>query len=124
MHRYFIIYSFLFFACISALPAQEVVTGLQSNPLVGKAAKEKAMKKSSSSQTSLSLPFFDDFSGKSILPDSKKWTDNYVFINNTYSDQQITQGVATFDALGNTGRLYETATIYSLSALITLPLSH
>jgi hypothetical protein len=116
MHRYLIIYSFLFFACISAVPAQEVVTGLQSNYLVGKAAKEKVMNKRSASQTSLSLPFFEDFSGKSILPDSKKWTDNYVFINNTYSDQQITQGVATFDALGNTGRLYETATTTPFSA--------
>jgi hypothetical protein len=36
--------------------------------------------------------------------------DDFVFINNTYSNRQITEGVATFDALGNTGRLYETST--------------
>ena len=61
------------------------------------------------SNDTLVLPFFDDFSGHSIFPDSKKWTDNFVFINNTYSDRQITAGIATFDALDNTGRLYSEA---------------
>ncbi len=32
-----------------------------------------------------------------------------MFINNTYSDQQVTTGIATFDAIDNSGRLYETA---------------
>jgi hypothetical protein len=44
-----------------------------------------------------------------IYPDQSKWLDNYVFINNTYSNQQVTSGVATFDALDNTGRLYDLA---------------
>ncbi len=57
----------------------------------------------------MALPFFDDFSGHSIFPDPSKWTDNYVFINNTYSDRQITAGIATFDALDNSGNLYSTA---------------
>ena len=57
----------------------------------------------------LNLPFFDDFSGHSIFPDPSKWIDNFVFINNTYSDKQITEGIATFDALDNTGRMYSTA---------------
>ncbi len=57
----------------------------------------------------LALPFFDDFSGHSIFPDRSQWIDDYVFINNTYSDRQITAGIATFDALDNTGHLYANA---------------
>ena len=54
--------------------------------------------------------------GQSIFPDSKKWTDNYVFINNTYSDRQITTGIATFDALDNSGRLYTDASTTGFEA--------
>jgi len=86
--------------------SQEVVTGLQSNPLI-KSAHISVTK--SVAVDVVELPFFDDFSGQKIFPDSKKWADDFVFINDTYTDKQITVGVATFDALSNTGRLYETA---------------
>jgi hypothetical protein len=98
------------------LPAQEVVTGLQINSQVEKAVRELKMNKRSLNAASLSLPFFEDFSGNSILPDNEKWSDNSVFINNTYSDLQITQGIATFDALGNSGKLYETASVVPFGA--------
>ncbi|MBN2864047.1 MAG: hypothetical protein JXN62_12850, partial [Bacteroidales bacterium] len=83
-----------------------MVTGLQSNPLL-KNARKNASK--SLNLEDLELPFFDDFSGTDIFPDDQKWADDYVFINDTYTDKQLTKGVATFDALDNTGRLYETA---------------
>jgi len=87
-------------ACLINTPAQEVITGLQSNySITSNILKEN---KGLTSSDTLLLPFFDDFSGHSIFPDSKKWSDNFVFINNTYSDQQITAGIATFDALDNT----------------------
>jgi hypothetical protein len=90
-------------------PAQEVITGLQSNhSITNKGKLLKEMRASSSSDT-LSLPYFDDFSGHSVFPDNQKWIDNFVFINNTYSDKQITAGVATFDAIDNSGRMYSTA---------------
>ena len=69
---------------------------------------KKGLTKGISADTA-ELPFFDDFSGNSIYPDPQKWDDNYVFINNTYSGKQITKGIATFDALDNRGRLYETS---------------
>ncbi|HSN50023.1 MAG TPA: T9SS type A sorting domain-containing protein, partial [Bacteroidales bacterium] len=47
---------------------------------------------------------------RSFLPSPKWWSDNFAFINNTYSNQQITIGIATLDALDNSGKLYETAT--------------
>jgi len=110
-------------ACLGNTPAQEVITGLQSNySITSKILKEN---KGLTSSDTLLLPFFDDFSGHSIFPDSKKWNDNFVFINNTYSDQQITAGIATFDALDNTGRMYATASSSGFKAdqLTSLPIN-
>jgi len=80
---------------------------------------------SKSSADTLNLPFFDDFSGSSILPDNIKWEDNYVLINNTYSNNQITIGIATFDALDASGNLYETASSARFEAdhLTSLPIN-
>jgi hypothetical protein len=91
------------------MPGQEVVTGLQSNYSIANTGKILKENKGLTFFDTLKLPFFDDFSGHSIFPDARKWTDNYVFINNTYSDRQITSGIATFDALDNSGRMYGTA---------------
>ena len=110
-------------ACLVNTPAQEVITGLQSNySITSKILKEN---KGLTSSDTLLLPFFDDFSGHSIFPDSKKWSDNFVFINNTYSDRQITAGIATFDALDNTGRMYATASSSGFKAdqLTSLPIN-
>ena len=92
-------------ACHSAL-SQEAVIGLQSNYSLTISSENRS--KSLASDT-IELPFFDDFSGKSLYPNPEKWSDNFVFINNTYSDKQITTGIATFDMLDNKGRMYETA---------------
>jgi len=94
------------FSCCSFLPGQEIVTGLTNNPLL---KKEKTQYPRSFSEATLNLPFFDDFSGGKIFPDNRRWSDDDVFINNTYSDNQITTGIATFDALNSMGQLYETA---------------
>jgi hypothetical protein len=89
--------------------AQEVTRSLQGNSIL-RALNEKQNKSSRLSiADTLELPFFDDFSGVSVFPDTRKWSDNFVLINNTYSDQQTTTGIATFDALDNNGRLYETS---------------
>ncbi len=105
----------LFCLCINHAESQEVVTGLQTNRLLKNAKPFYAGSKSSAGDT-LELPFFDDFSGRSFLPDTSKWSDVYVFINNTYTDKQITAGVATFDALNSTGELYETASSIQFEA--------
>lgn len=92
--------------------AQEVVSGLRSNNLLTRPGEKKARNYTAFISDPLELPFFDDFSGKSYFPDPAKWIDDFVFVNNTYSDKQITCGVATFDALDNQGHLYETASSY------------
>lgn len=92
----------------SALMGQEVVTGLQTNRELSGKIKTRERSKAVSS-VPVNLPFFDDFSGKSVIPSSRLWSDDYAFINNTYSDKQPTLGIATLDALDNSGRLYESA---------------
>ena len=109
MFKRIILYLVFLQACIVNTPGQEVITGLQSNYRIINNTEKHRENKGLTSADTLLLPFFDDFSGHSIFPESKNWTDNYVFINNTYSDKQITAGIATFDALDNSGRMYTTA---------------
>ena len=92
--------------------AQEVVTGLSSNRLLTRSGERKAGNYAEFLTDPVELPFFDDFSGTSYYPDPGIWVDDNVFINNTYSDRQITSGIATFDALDKNGRLYSTASSY------------
>ena len=95
--------------CLVNTSAQEVITGLQSDYRIKNIMKKSEANKRLIAEDTLLLPFFDDFSGNSIFPDSTKWNDNFIFVNNTYSDQQITAGIATFDALNNSGRMYDVA---------------
>jgi len=110
MIRPIIIYVLITLSCLEISSSQEVVAGLTSNRLLTKPGDGKAKNNTLLLADPIELPFFDDFSGESYFPDPVKWIDDYVFINNTYSDKQISFGIATFDALGNNGRLYETAT--------------
>lgn len=111
---------FLYLIFISIYPAtlraQEVVTGLQSNSVISAASNRHLFRKDITAPDTVDLPFFDDFAGQSVLPDNRRWLDDYVYINNTYSDHQITKGVATFDALDNTGSLYTTASTSEFEA--------
>ncbi|MDQ1297089.1 MAG: type sorting protein, partial [Bacteroidota bacterium] len=92
---------------LGSVKSQEVVTGLQSNPVLKSGKSESTLMKGFTD--TLELPFFDDFSGRGVFPDAGRWSDNNIFINDTYSNSQISIGVATFDALDNSGRMYETA---------------
>ena len=110
MIRLPIIFLILLNVCLVRLSAQEVVTGLQSDYRIASSKVKQERSKGIVAIDTIDLPFFEDFSGHSIYPDSTKWIDDFVFINNTYSDKQITIGIATLDAIDNSGRLYEEAT--------------
>jgi len=100
------------FLLISLLtPAQEVLTGLSGNSKLNPKASPFPISSKASGDT-LDLPFYDDFSYKGPYPDSTLWSDKFVFINNTLTVSQLTQGVATFDQLDHTGRLYEDASTF------------
>jgi hypothetical protein len=89
------------------LKAQEVLVPLHYNPLVGK--EENLTKNSGKNDTPLLLPFRDDFSYKGPNPDQTKWSDHNVLINTSYAVHSKTWGVATFDALDSSGKLYQGA---------------
>ncbi len=88
--------------------AQEYAGPLSFNPALKDAHRTVSARSAYKKTThTLSLPFFEDFTGYSIYPDSSKWTDFEVFINNTMGYNPITRGVATFDALNYLGVPYD-----------------
>jgi len=88
--------------------AQEVVSGLLSNRQLHE-AKPAVFMKGAAAETPVPLPFYDDFSANTIYPSAERWSDIQVFINNTYSVMQPSQGIATFDCLDENGNLYDDA---------------
>lgn len=100
----------LFCFGISSL-AQEYVSTLQSIKEINVEYFNKLSRlKTKGISDTLELPFFDDFSRSRIYPGDSLWSDNYVYINNTYPINQLSIGVATFDALDERGLLYDRAT--------------
>ncbi|WP_118952729.1 T9SS type A sorting domain-containing protein [Taibaiella helva] len=75
--------------------------------------------------TALTLPFFEDFTDPSPYPSSERWTDKYVYINNTMGRDMVSRGVATFDALNTVGKpYYDTVSNYTTiyaDSLTSLP---
>lgn len=84
---------------------QEILLDLQTMPIKEvNVIKAKAKVKSSSL---LTVPFFDDFSKGLDYTDLDKWTNSYVYVNQTYPINPPTIGVATFDAINQKGELYK-----------------
>ncbi|MFA6059929.1 MAG: T9SS type A sorting domain-containing protein [Taibaiella sp.] len=105
---------FLLFAGISfPAHAQEYILPLQENVIVNTRSKIKGQ--TSQKPTVLSLPFFEDFTDNDPYPNSERWADRYVYINNTMGRNPISRGVATFDALNEKGDVYyDTIASYTL----------
>jgi hypothetical protein len=92
----------LLFALSSA--AQETLIPVSTLPVPDN-NKTKTLK----AGATLELPFFDDFSNSYSSPDQNRWDDYNVFINRSYAIDPPSIGVATFDAVDNTGQFYATA---------------
>lgn len=104
----------LFVFSINMLSGQEMLLGLQFNESVkDKYAKVIHDKEdhylSADNNQVLTLPFFDDFSTSKIYPDDTKWADRDVFINSDVPFRPTNIGVATFDAIDQTGAVYKNA---------------
>lgn len=56
----------------------------------------------------LSLPFFEDFAHDIGYPAESRWTDNLVWVNNSFPKKAPNFGVATFDHLDAHGNPYHT----------------
>ncbi len=113
MNIKFIILLLLAFS-INLLMGQEISSGLQFNESVKKEYTKTKLENvdynlSAEENEALHLPFFDDFSTSKIYPNQAKWSDMDVFINTDFSFRPTNIGVATFDAIDQTGAIYENA---------------
>jgi hypothetical protein len=86
---------------------QEMAGHIDWNPVLSNNHRAKHFRGAKTTATTLTLPFFEDFTGYSPLPDSNKWVDDEVYINNTMCASPISRGVATFDALDARGIPYD-----------------
>lgn len=85
---------------------QENIAGVRWNPFVNH-KKTTQLPLARTTAHTLTLPFFEDFTGASIYPDSARWTDFQVFVNNAMGSNMISKGVATFDCLNSIGIPYD-----------------
>ena len=82
-------------------PAQEILTNYRTT-------NEKAPTKRGVAEARF-LPFFDDFSHSGLYPDSTKWTDNNVLVNDGFPLCPPNRNGATFDVLDANGKVYSYA---------------
>ncbi len=83
--------------------SQEMLTGTVQNPTIVKASEHWVPKRG---ETSVMLPFVDDFSHYTGYPDSQMWQDRQGFVNTGFAILPPTIGVVTLDALDEYGRVY------------------
>lgn len=104
-------------ACIQPTYAQLKVYPNLTN-YGAKKSKESRLKSDSTRLDTLSLPFFDDFSSSSMLPDSSRWVPGGgTFIGNTGTANPLTVNVATFDGVDETGTPYRFSTLPDAEAV-------
>lgn len=88
--------------------AQEHVGPLYYNPSNNiKANTLEVRSQSKKTAAILTLPFFEDFSEQKYYPDTNKWADRKVYINNTMGIDPVTMGIVTLDAIDEDGLPYE-----------------
>ncbi|MCF8297559.1 MAG: T9SS type A sorting domain-containing protein [Saprospiraceae bacterium] len=87
--------------------SQEIISGLAVNPVLQKNhSKSNSSKSKQNPIVTVQLPFIDDFSYNSMYPSDSLWLDKYAFINRNYPYDPPTIGVATLDAINDTGGHY------------------
>ncbi|MFC2115171.1 T9SS type A sorting domain-containing protein [Bacteroidota bacterium] len=102
---------------ISVLDAQEVLLPAGLPASLASRAKKSTM--IDIPPDTLELPFFDDFSRRGWLPYREFWTDRYVVINNSYTRNPVTIGIATLDAVFSDGSLNGTTKLPFESDFLT-----
>lgn len=91
---------------------QEVVVGLEMNPVIqAKAAEQSRFKGSMNGMDTLpmSVPFFDDFREPTVFPSEERWIDRFAFVNNDISVYPVNRGTVTLDAISDSGLMYSIA---------------
>ena len=90
------------FGCLTSQAiAQEILTPFRGTT-------EKIPKRRAVAEARF-LPFFDDFSHSNVYPDSTKWTDNNVLVNDGFPLCPPNRNAVTFDVLDANGHVYDYA---------------
>ncbi len=98
---------YITFLFVNISIAQELTKAMQYSHLLEKAYIEYQQNYTAKKLVdTLELPFFDDFSDVKVYPNSSKWLDNKVYINNSFGKNSPTKGVATFDGFDHRGAPY------------------
>ena len=105
-----ILHGLVFMASAITASAQESTGPLYENQELKRAIITKGS--TAAKPSSLSLPFFEDFTDNDVYPSSAQWEDKQVFVNNNMAVNAISRGVATFDALDQFGVPYDTLLPY------------
>jgi hypothetical protein len=109
--RFFIIIIISLFAGVAGF-TQEILTGLQINPVVkAKATELNRMNYFNAGYDTIpiSMPFFDDFSANNVFPSSERWIDHFAFENDDLPVYPINLGALTLDAINDSGNMYQNA---------------
>lgn len=102
---------FFIFVLAPRVNSQEIISGLQRNEAISSKYKmlmQQNQLKNTGSQnnTSLTLPFFDDFETSSVYPNQEIWQGYSVYVNENFPYFPPNINAATFDALDSTGNVY------------------
>ena len=110
MNKAIIIFFLFVCSAFGTVSGQEYAGPTNYNALLsggpGDRIRNKTAKTTITADT-LTLPFFEDFTGYNVYPESSKWVDYEVYINNTMGASPVSRGVATFDALDSHGFPYD-----------------
>lgn len=114
----------LIFSATIGVKAQEIVTPSFTHQELLTKAKPIMLSASVKNSALLSIPFIDDFSSPDIYPNQNLWQGRSVFINNRYPVSPLSIGVATLDAINDTGAHYAGAASFPFGAdtLLSLPI--
>lgn len=105
MYKQLATYILLLFCLVSASAQERVGPLFYVSPTTDGSYHVKP--RAAAKGTANTLPFFEDFSYDTFFPDSSKWLDRKVYVNNNMGVDPISWGVATFDGIDVNGLPYE-----------------
>ena len=99
MNKSFVLTILLAVFCVISGKSQEYLTGFN-----GGIPEEESQ--TVRDDVFATLPFFDDFSKKSIYPDATKWLSGNVYVNSGFPYMPVNHRAATLDVIDRTGKVY------------------
>lgn len=115
MNNKIIVFVALFMGFASFGFTQESLTPLGRNPILKNSINLKTNTKGTATPY-VKLPFVDDFTNNSIIPNQKLWSNSYTYVNQQFGVNPPSFGVLTFDAVNDSGGVYPYASQFAFIA--------